>query len=263
MPELGFFEYVLVEYSPAPLRETRVAVGLLLFDASRRLVRHKFTGDWRRVRCLDPRADLSLLGGLPGYFESRIADARGFLYEELMSRREEDSGGIQISAPRGVLSTDAELEFETLFREHIAAAPTEHSKRPPRAGSRRWIHAQVSDSLRRHALWERFSKDVAVAEYTAPGDRFRIDFSCRPNGVTHYLHAISLERDWNQAKLLSYTFWRIREQARATMTAIVADPLDAAAAESCRQILAAAEIAIQPLPQLDGYLDAVGRELRQ
>ncbi len=47
------------------------------------------------------------------------------------------------------------------------------------------------------------------------------------------------------------------------MTAIVADgdpsfPL----VRSCRQILAGGGIAIQPLSEIDSFLDAVGRELR-
>ncbi|MCH7979395.1 MAG: hypothetical protein IH935_10515 [Acidobacteria bacterium] len=106
-------------------------------------------------------------------------------------------------------------------------------------------------------------KDIPVEQFTAAGDGFRIDFGYRPNGVTNYLHAISLERDLNQSKLLSYTFWRIRQTTEARMTAIVADgdpslPM----VQSCRQILAGGEIAIQPLAGIDSFLDGVGRELR-
>ncbi len=265
MPDLKNCEYFLVEYAPSPLRETRVAIGLFLFEDSGRLVRYGFANDWRRARCLDPQADLAMLANLPAHFDSiRAATARErSLYDQLLTMREDCSGSIQISAPKGVRTADPEREFQLLLQEHIATPQPAREKRAARAGSRPWIHAQLSDALHRHALWERLTKDVPVTEFTAPGDGFRIDFSYRPNGVTNYLHAISLERDWNQAKLLSYTFWRIREKTQARMTAIVADPpADLAVAQNCRQILTSAQIQIQPLSQLDPYLEDVRRELR-
>lgn len=297
MPELKNCEYVLLEYAPSPLRETRVAVGLFLFDAAGRLLRQRFAADWRQVRCLDPQADVALLENLGAHFE-RLAESEGGLqvtedrerqrtklqrksssagnfYQQLMRMHEEGSGGLQISAPRGVRTAHPEREFDLLFEEHVAPPRVVREKQAPREGGRQWIHAQVCDALRRHALWERIVKDVPVAEFTAPGDGFRIDFSYRPNGVTKYLHALSLQRDWNQAKLLSYTFWRIREKSPAQMTAIVADEAlvssDAAlaasnvalaAAQSCREILAGAQIAIQPLSGIDTYLEGVKREMR-
>ena len=123
--------------------------------------------------------------------------------------------------------------------------------------------AAPGSALRRHALWDYLARDVPVEQFTAPGDGFRIDFAYRPNGVIKYLHAISLERDWNQSKLLSYTFWRIREKSEAQMTAIVADTdSDAVRTESCRRILVEAKIALQPLSLIDPYLNGIGRELR-
>ena len=47
------------------------------------------------------------------------------------------------------------------------------------------------------------------------------------------------------------------------MTAIVADAdPDNTAVQSCRRILAGAEIAVQPLSLLDPYLEGVSQELR-
>ncbi len=260
MPDLKNCEYFLVEYAPSALRETRIAIGLFLFDDAGRLIRYGFASDWHRVRCLDPQADLAMLANLPAHFERQETES---LYVQLRRMQAEDSGGVQIAAPRGVLTTDPEEEFELLFQEHNATPQPKREKRPAREGSRPWIHARLSEALRRHALWERLSKDVPVADFTAPGDGFRIDFAYRPNGVTNYLHAISLERDWNQAKLLSYTFWKIREKTKARMTAIVADPFPGIpAAASCREILVGAQIQIQPLSLLDSYLEGVRHELR-
>ena len=68
-------EYFLVEYAPTALRDTRVSIGLFLFEASGRLVRHALTRDWRQLRCLDPQADVQLLESLPGYFDQLVGES--------------------------------------------------------------------------------------------------------------------------------------------------------------------------------------------
>ena len=273
-------EYFLVEYAPSALRDTRIAIGLFLFEASGRLVRHGFTGDWRHLRCLDRQADLALLANLPAHFEDireRAADlsrdqelatgartvaATAHLYGQLLRLRNEFSGAVRISEPKGVQTANAVEEFDRLFQEHIERPRPPREKRREREGSRQWIRARVSEAIERHALWDRLSKDVPVDEFTAAGDAFRIDFAYRPNGITKYLHAISLERDWNQSKVLGYTFMRIREKTEAQMTAVVADAdPDLVAVQSCRHILAGAQITLQPLSQLDPFLEEVSREL--
>ena len=273
--ELKNCEYFLVEYAPAALRETRVSIGLFLFEASGRLVQHAVTRDWRQLRCLDPQADIRLLESLPEYFDRLVGEcvvqeaASGrtpvgvSLYEQLRRMQENYSGTLQISLPRGVRAANPEEEFERLFQEYVARPRASGEKRPLREGSRPWIHARLREALERRALWDLLNKDIPVEQFTAAGDGFRIDFGYRPNGVTNYLHAISLERDLNQSKLLSYTFWRIRQKTEARMTAIVADGDPALPmVQSCRQILTGGEIAIQPLSEIDSFLDGVGRELR-
>ncbi len=266
-------EYVLAYYAPSALRETRVAIGLLLLEETGRLVGHRFTDDWRAVRCLDPQADLNLLGMVSSHFDGLAAGAPGEhgeddrsaaperhrspeSFSETLRRMERDfAGALQISLPRGVQTDNPEQELQRLFEQHVAPRRSLQLRTPLRTGSRPWVRAQLSDALRRHGLWERFERDVSVEQFTAPGDAFRIDFSYRPNGVVQYLHALSLERDWTQAKLLGYTYWRIREKTEARLTAIVADSDPALpAVQSCRKILTEAQIAVEPLSRVDAFL---------
>lgn len=273
MPESKNCEYFLAYYAPSALRETRVAIGLFLFEESGRLVGHRLAEDWRTVRCLDPQADLAMLGSLSAHFERLATESVASvpapefppqgegLYERLQRMEQEFSGALQISPARGVLTTDPQQELDRLFAQHIAPwAPRRPlpSRTPLRVGSRLWIRGQMSDTIRRHGLWERFDRDVSVEQFTAPGDGFRIDFRCQPNGVVQYLHALSLERDWTQAKLLGYTCWRIREKTKARLTAIVADADPVLpAVQSCRRILTEAQIAVEPLSGLDEFLEKV------
>ena len=271
-------EYFLAYYVPSPLRETRVAIGLVLLEETGRLVGQRFTQDWRAVRCLDPQADVSLLSLVAAQFEDlgnedfadEAIDAgadsgsksfSGSFSEKLRRMEQNFAGSLQLSPPRGVLTHNPEQELERLFAEYVA--PRRAARLPPvlRSGTRPWVRAQLAEAVRRHGLWERFERDVPVEQFTAPGDGFRIDFSFRPNGVVQYLHALSLERDWTQAKLLGYTYWRIREKSHAHLTAVVADADPALpAVRSCRQILTEAQIAVEPLSRVDALLDGMRKE---
>jgi hypothetical protein len=272
MPEpLKNCEYFLAYYAPSALRGTRVAIGVMLFEGNGRPVGQKFTGDWRTVRCLDPNADLELLGTIATHFKEiaggeradpeRTESGAGFL-EHLRSLQQDFAGSLQISPARGVQTDNPEQELERLFAQHIAPRPASVRRPTVRQGSRPWVREQLADALKRHGLWERLQRDVSVEQFTAPGDAFRIDFSYQPNGVVHYVHALSLERDWTQAKLLGYTYWRMREKAESVVTAVVGDADPAlATVRSCRQILREARIAVEPLSRLDAFLEGVRREL--
>lgn len=260
-------EFYLAYYVPSALRETRVAIGLVLLEETGRLVGQRFTQDWRAVRCLDPQADVLLLSLLAAQFEDLAEEGIDPLQESFsgkLRRMEQDfAGSLQLSPPRGVLTHNPEQELERLFAEYIAPR---RAVRPPaalRPGTRPWVRAQLAEAVRRHGLWERFERDVPVEQFTAPGDGFRIDFSFRPNGVVQYLHALSLERDWTQAKLLGYTYWRIREKTAARLTAVVADSdAELPAVRSCRRILTEAQIAVEPLSRVDAFLDRVSSGTR-
>ena len=54
---------------------------------------------------------------------------------------------------------------------------------------------------------------VRVAEYTFPGDPMRLDFGYRHNGTRGFVHAISVTRSPQDAKLLAYTAEHIQKKA--------------------------------------------------
>ena len=263
-------EYFLVQYVPFPREELRLPIGLILFEDGGTVVRHAMTRDWRAVRCLDPRADLTFLNSLPVFLEKMVqehpasdaASGGGSLRRELFRMAETNFGTVQIARPRGVETEDPVREFDRLFEEHVASRRTPAARSAPRSGSRRWIQSRLCDALERSQFWSLLHKNISVEEFTTPGDRFQIDFSYRPNGVTKYLHALSLEHDWNQAKVLSYTFSKIRARIPAAITAIVADESPRlAAAQSCQRILLDSEISVQPLSSLDALVDQIQQEL--
>jgi hypothetical protein len=258
-------EYFLVQYVPALTADLRLSVGLFLFEKTDRLVRFGRTQRWRRVRCLDPRADVEILDATFNHFQALAADtlSASVLREELVRLCECGVGTLQVASPRAVETNDPEREFDRLFREHIEAPRAGSSPRASaRPGSRRWIRRQIGAALDQRGLLDRVQQDVNVAEFTVPGDAFRIDFACLPRGAPFYFHALSLESDWNQAKVLSYTFERIRQRQAATLTAIVAGGShELPAAENCGQILQDAGIALQQLSTVDSFVERLAKML--
>ena len=259
-------EFFLLQYVPSPRAELRLPIGLILLDNSGRLVRYGALRQWKTVRCLDPRADLRLLESLPTFFsrlveqDARLVDSE--LRNTLLRMSEGNWGSLQLASPQGVETEDPLGEFDRLFEEHVEAPRPTTVRAAARSGTRRWIQARLREALDQHRLLDRLRQSASVEEFTVPGDGFRIDYSYQPNGITKYVHALSLDHDWNQAKVLSYTFGRIRERSRAEMTTIIADIPDAGGtALSCRKILLDSEIEVQPLSGLDGFLDRIEREL--
>lgn len=262
-------EYFLVQYVSFAREQLRLPIGLILIDDADTVVRYALRRDWKAVRCLDPRADLMLLNSLPGFLDELLSQHRhaeetssgGSLRQELVRMAGNGYGTVQVASPRGVETEDPVREFDRLFEEHVLGPPPPPRAEPSR-GSRRWIRIRLREALEARHLWTRLQRDIFVEEFTAPGDCFQIDFSYRPNGVTKYLHALSLQHDWNQAKVLSYTFSKIRERMPAAMTAIVAeDSPPLAATRSCRQILLDSGIRIQPLATIDALLSQIHQEL--
>jgi hypothetical protein len=262
-------EYFLVLYVPFPREELRLPIGLVFVQDGGRSVRYGLTRDWHAVRCLDPRADLTFLRELPSYFEGLIArhrhagekSAGSSLRMELSQMAESGLGIVRIATPRGVETEDPAREFDRLFDQQVAGWPVPASRSHPRTGSRRWIQHQLRQALDSSSIRSRFRSNVPVEEFTAPGDRFHLDFSYRPNGTTKYLHALSLEHDWNQSKVLSFTFERIRARFPAALTAIVSDRHpDHPSARACRQILEDGGISLCPTEELDGLVRRIEQE---
>ncbi|HEY3705589.1 MAG TPA: DUF3037 domain-containing protein, partial [Terracidiphilus sp.] len=68
--------FQLVRYTPDPVRNEFVHIGVLLREEGGRLD-VRFTRDWRRVRCLDPDADTAMLEGMENELRRRLQEDLG------------------------------------------------------------------------------------------------------------------------------------------------------------------------------------------
>jgi hypothetical protein len=237
-------EFFLVKYVPDPVRNEFVHVGVILravaapAGASRPVLR--FTSDWRRVRCLDPDADVGMLEGLESELRRRFeaeaaAGAEPEGVRSLMHVLEDSfSNSVQVTRAKGYLAESVEAGVEELMRLYVEPRKVE---RVSRLSGRAAIQVRMRTEFERAGVWDLLRKRIAVAEYTRAGDPLRIDVGYRTSlagGVVRMFQAVSLDgltgAGSEMAKVLAFSEAGLRagvervERAGLELTAVV-EPL--------------------------------------
>ena len=109
--------------------------------------------------------------------------------------------------------------------------------------------------------------NIAVSAYTHRGDPLKIDAAYRPNGTVHMYQALSLEAEVNAAKVLAFSYPKLREgvlraeQAETALTAIVESELDREDDETmfALETLSASRIMVATTAELPRIARACGR----
>jgi hypothetical protein len=186
-------EFQLIRYAPLGLRDEFVHVGVLLREQgpsqdAKPQLELRFTRDWRRVRCLDPDADTSLLEGMESELRSRLGnDPDG----KLMRIVEEGfSNNVQVTEAKAYLAESLPAGIEELMRIYVDPPKRE---RLPRLSGRAAIQSTMRAEFEHAGVWDLLRKRIAASDYTRPGDPLRIDAGYRPNGIIKMFHAVSLE----------------------------------------------------------------------
>jgi len=239
MTERRQCEFFLLHYVPDAVRDEFVNLGVVLLEsaaaaeAGMPFAGVRFTRDWRRVRCLDPDADVEMFEALEREIRERLTEnaaGRQWLLEKM---RDSFSGSIRLTPAKAVLAESPQAELESL-----AALYLERPRRTARsAGGRQVVFAAMREQFEQQGVWRFMRKNIATAEYTHRGDPLRIDCAYSPprngNGSRIKLfQAVSLQAEVNAAKLLAFSFPQMRagirrvEDAEAHLTAVVEDDLD-------------------------------------
>ncbi len=215
--------FQLLRYVPDAVRNEYVHIGVVLRDAeggSGAGPQVRFTRDWRRVRCLDPDADTTMLEGMETELKGRLGKGAGI--EKILD--EGLSLNVQMTEPKGYLAESLAAGMEELMRLYVEPPPREKQSR---LRGRAAVQAQMRREFERAQVWELMRKQIRAAQYTRPGDPLRIDAGYRPNGVIKMFHAVSLEPGVEMAKVLAFSAGALRagvervEKAALELTAIV------------------------------------------
>lgn len=223
-------EFFLIRYTPDAVKGEFINIGVILREVATPQQRRgaatqvRFTRDWRRVRCIDPGADIPLL-------ESLEAEIAGLLLSEatgpapplplLDVLSDTLSNAIQITEPRGTLAESFSLELEQLMGLYIEPIRTKVTREPT---GRAAISTAMRRQFERTGVWPLMRKRIAVAPYTRKGDPMKLDCGYRPDsrsestteprlggGSIRIFHAVSLEDNVESAKSLAYSAPQLRE----------------------------------------------------
>ena len=182
----------------------------------------RFTRDWRRVRCLDPDADTTLLEGMETELRNRLrSDKDGKMMRIL---NESLSLNIQMTPPKAYLAESLPAGVEDLMRMYVDPPKRE---RMARLSGRAAIQSAMRSEFEHAGVWDLLRKRIPASDYTRPGDPLRLDAGYRPNGVIRMFHAVSLEPGLDLAKVLAYSAGGLRagvervEKASLELTAII------------------------------------------
>jgi hypothetical protein len=220
-------EFQLLRYVPSPVRDEFVHVGVLLREqgASKEgapSMELRFTRDWRRVRCLDPDADTSVLEGMETELRNGLRhDSDGKLMRIL---DEALSLNVQMTTPKGYLAESLPAGVEELMSLYVDPPKRE---RMPRPSGRAAIQSAMRKEFEHAGVWDLLRKRIPASDYTRPGDPLRLDAGYRPNGVIRMFHAVSLEPGLDLAKVLAFSAAGLRagvervENASLELTAII------------------------------------------
>jgi hypothetical protein len=223
-------EFFLLRYVPDAVKDEFVNVGLVMVEAGTNAAGFadvRFTRDWRRVRCLDPQADVEMLAALEREIRGQLATTHD---RDVLLRRLEDSfsNAIQLSPAKGCLAEDPVAEIEAMAAMYLEAAKVGGKHE---VSARQRILGRMRDAFEQAGV-ARFLLPVPVAPYTKPGDPFQFDFGYRVAGEIKLFHAVSLRAGVDAAVLLAARYPRIVPVmskvvgAMPSLTAVIDDDLD-------------------------------------
>ncbi len=274
MPPFRQLEFFLLRYVPDAVKDEFVNIGVVMTEPAANgsgFADVRFTRDWRRVRCLDPAADIEMLEAVEAELRRRLSD--GLDREQLLNRlRDSFSNAIQLSPAKACLAESPQAEIEKLAGLYLE---TTRRRGAREAGGRRLIVQRMRHEFEQAGVWPHMRHNIAVAQYTHKGDPLRLDCGYRPNGVVKLYHGVALESEVDgaridAAKALAFSFPAIREgiataeKAGAELAAIVEDSLDRAddAIAFALATLEQSGIRVAPMSELPRIAEAARLELR-
>jgi len=279
MADLKQCEFFLLRYVPDAVKGEFVNVGVVLLEQGNgdgAFTGVRFTRDWRRVRCLDPEADIELLESYEAELLRLLQSRRPEIinYRDPISGREwlldqmrqSFSGALDLAPMTAVLTESPQAELGELARMYLESAL--HARRVP--AGRRVIYNAMRDAFEQAGVWSLMRTEIEVARYTRRGDPLKIDCGYRPNGVVHLFHAVSLATDVNSAKVLAFSYSGMREGLHAAervtsdLTAISEDGLDPhdEAIAFALATLQASDIAVAPVSRMPQIAERARIELK-
>jgi hypothetical protein len=267
MAERRQLEFFLLRYVPHAVRQEFVNIGVLMVEGGANgsvLADVRFAKDWRRVRCLDPQADVEVLEALLREIRAEVGEIRD---RAMLIRKMEDSFSnvIQLSAPMAVVTATPEAEIEMVASMFVDEAKVASTRVLTGRGL---ILGAMRDAFERAGV-AKFVLPVPAAPYTKVGDPFTFDFGYRAGGEMKLFHAVSLKAGVETAVTLAARYPKILPvMAKVTgatpgLTAVIDDDLDRSgdAVQFALGMMEEERIRVAVAAEMPGIAEVARREL--
>ena len=230
MAEKRQLEFFLLRYVPNAVKDEFVNIGLVMIEPGANgngFADVRFTRDWRRVRCLDPQADVGMLEALEREIGGQLADTGD---RATLLRRLEDSFSnvIQLSPAKGCLAEDPVLEMETMASVYLESTKAGVGREE---SGRQKILAAMREAFKQAGV-AKLVLPIPAEPYTRKGDPFEFDFGYRVKDEIKMFHAVSLKASVDAAVMLAARYPKIapvmaaKTEAALGLTAVIDDDLD-------------------------------------
>jgi len=229
MGERRQLEFFLLRYVPDAVKDEFVNVGIVMLEAGTNggFADVRFTRDWRRVRCLDPQADVETLEALERDIRRQLATIQD---RKVLLRRLEDSFSnvVQLSPVKGCMAEDPVREMEEMASIYLEAAKVGGKRE---VSGRQRIVGKMREAFEQAGV-AKLVLPVPAEPYTKRGDPFQFDFGYRVGGEIKLFHAVSLKAGVDLAVMLAARYPRIvpvmskMVGAVASLTAVIDDDVD-------------------------------------
>lgn len=224
-------EFFLLQYVPDAVKGEFVNIGMVMVEPhpdGAGFADVRFTRDWRRLRCLDPDADVEVLEALER--DIRLQLARTSDRKQLINKLQDSySNVIQLSPVKGCVTEEPKQEFELLGRLYLQG-PKRVRTRP--ASGRETILERMELCWEQAGVKDLIMHDVPVSPYTKPGDPMTFDFGYRFGSTIKLFHAVSLRKNADAALMLAYRYPAIASamtgltRTQPSLTGIIEEELD-------------------------------------
>src|ERR1700722_15012203 len=158
-------EFQLLRYVPDAVRNECVHIGVILRESaagdSPGKVEVRFTRDWRRVRCLDPDADTTLLEGMETELRSRLGNDPDGKMKRILD--EALSLNVQMTPAKAYLAESLPAGVEELMRMYVDPPKRE---RVPRLSGRAAIQSAMRAEFEHAGVWDLLRKRIPASDYT-------------------------------------------------------------------------------------------------
>jgi hypothetical protein len=271
LADLKKLEFLILRYVPDQVKEEFVNVGIVMFDPDPQgsgFADVLFTRDWRRVRCIDPEADLGRLLRMEVDLRTQLRGVvdKGAVIEDFEKLLGDET--VKSSSRRACLAEDPAAELNLLVKMYCETST--HAAARASSGRQRILKA-MQMAFEQAGVLGLMQREIAAAKYTAQGDPLKIDFGYKPNGALKMLHAVSLSASLDPAKALAFSFRQMKAGARdlgeeLRLTAVVDDGLDSKDKDVqlsfALNAMREAEMEVRPLREIVQLAEEVRVELR-